>query len=120
MWIWSQSKGEMKHDDVLLGVGYAGMGLGKNNTLFQEIHNQGPLPQGSYTIQAPRDSGTLGPYVLDLEPAETNQMFGRSLFRIHGENASHVGYSSDGCIVLNHPDRVQIWESGDHALTVTA
>jgi hypothetical protein len=48
-------------------------------------------------------------------------MFGRSGFRIHGDNASANHTASDGCIIAGHAaDRTAIWNSGDHVLEVVA
>ena len=80
--------------------------------------NVGPLPQGWYTISAPRYSDKTGPYTLDLFPDAENEMFGRSDFRIHGDSISEPGHGSDGCIVQDLANRTEVWESGDRRLQV--
>jgi len=120
MWTWHQSSGELLHDDKLVGKGYAGNGAGKNNPAMQDVKNTGPLPQGWYTIGPPKDRAKLGPYVLKLTPAKENEMYGRSAFLIHGDSKRAPGTASDGCIILMPALRIQIWESGDHDLTVVA
>jgi len=103
-----------------------------NNSAFQDQHNTGPLPQGSYSIGDPTVDQHLGP-VMWLTPDPANQMFGRSSFGIHCKNskrdAGMLGTpagrnSSDGCIVavtyaawLNIANRQK---AGDNKLEVTA
>lgn len=120
MWIYVQRTGRLlAQNGSLLAVGYAGHAEGKNNPAMQDVHNVGPLPCGGYTLCAPVDTHAHGPYVLFLTPDLTNQMFGRTVFRIHGEKlALPPGSASEGCIILPHAARVQMWESGDHRLRV--
>lgn len=118
MWTYRQSTGELLHGDTLMGQGYAGKGSGKNNPAMQNVPNVGPLPQGWYTIGAPRDTTTHGPYVLRLTPAKENVMYGRSGFLVHGDSKAKPGSASNGCIILIPALRIQVWESGDHQLTV--
>jgi hypothetical protein len=54
---------------------------------------------------------------MNLDPESGTEPFGRSLFRIHGDNASHD--ASHGCIILGPLVRRRIAESGDTELTVT-
>ena len=118
---------------------YAGKGEGKNNPVFQYIHNGcrwdsttnlwvpveglrpgdwGPLPRGMYTIQEPVDTETHGPYVLWLTPDKDNEMFGRSGFGWHGDSKEHPGLASEGCIVSPRAWRELAWGSKDHILQV--
>jgi hypothetical protein len=55
--------------------------------------------------------------VILLEPVGHNAL-GRSLFRIHGDNAQND--ASHGCVILPRNIRELIWNSGDRALTVIA
>lgn len=103
---------------TIVGRGWAGNGAGRNNASMQCAHGVGPLPRGKYTIGPPHDSPHTGVYTLNLEPSPTNEMCGRSLFRIHGASKTHPELSSDGCIIQIHPVRVAIWESKDHDLEV--
>jgi hypothetical protein len=124
-WTYHQASGQMfDGGGNLLGNGYSGNGAGKNNPAMQNVVKVGPLPQGGYTIMGPprneTEPGGLGPYILDLDPDGANQMFGRSLFRIHGDSISHPGDASDGCIVLAPQYRHTIWNSGDRRLAVIA
>ena len=112
MLTYSQTTGKMLDAlGTLLGTGYAGHGEGVNNPALQEIHNVGPLPKGIYTIAAPVDSGSHGPYVMWLTPDPANHMFGRGGFGIHDDEIKNPGkrLASTGCIVMNKPSRVAIW-----------
>lgn len=118
MWTYEQSTGRLSHDGAEVTVGYAGAGDGKNNPDMQDCHNVGPLPRGRYTINAPVDTQTHGPYVLRLTPDAENDMCGRAGFLIHGDSIKSPGNASEGCIVVPRPSRVEVWESGDHDLEV--
>jgi hypothetical protein len=121
MWTFIQQTGYLLDAaGQLFYQGYSGNGDGKNNPAMQAVPNIGPLPCGSYIIGEPEDSPRTGPYTLPLISDPANEMFGRSLFRIHGDNIAAPGTASDGCIVVNQPYRTQIWESGDHQLSVVA
>jgi hypothetical protein len=121
-WNWRIEEGELWLLDAAPhreAVGYSGTGSDKNNPASVAKVKLGPIPCGNYTILAPRDDARLGPYVLDLVPAVTNEMFGRSLFRIHGDSIDSPGNASEGCIILPRNARVCIWTSGYHVLIVT-
>lgn len=125
MWTYKQSTGELFHtdsenDETLIGKGYSGAGESKNDPQSQVIHNEGPIPQGVYNILEPRDTEKHGPYVMPLAPDPANQMFGRDGFLIHGDAVHAPGTASQGCVILAHPIRQQIWDSGDHQLMVIA
>lgn len=55
---------------------------------------------------------------MDLTPDQSNNMFGRSDFRIHGAAKVNPELSSEGCIVVPFPVRQRVWESGDRSLQV--
>lgn len=103
-----------------VGVGYSGAGDGKNKPMMEKVHNVGPIPKGAYTIGAPHDTKTHGPYVLELTPHPQNTMYGRAGFLIHGDSVVDPGTASEGCIILSRPVRTSIWNSGDHALSVVS
>lgn len=120
-WTFDQRTGEFRRDGVLIGKGYAGKGAGKNNPAMQEVHNVGPLPRGRYFGDLLlRKHPHLGEYVIRLEPAKSNEMFGRADFFLHGESRVHPGEASQGCPVADLDIRKAFWESGDHLLEVTA
>jgi hypothetical protein len=123
MLTYSQTTGKMQDAaGKLLGTGYAGHGEGVNNPALQSVHDIGPLPQGSYTINSPVNTTTHGPYVMWLTPDPANQMSGRSGFGIHADEMANPGkrLASTGCIVIG--DRPVIWaaaQADDHKLRVT-
>ena len=109
----------------LLATGYAGGNCGnnpegKNNPQMQDRPAIGPLPQGIYTFTEHVDSAHLGPFVLPLVPAAENEMFGRSLFRMHGDSTSHPGCASEGCIIMPRAVREAVFASGDHTILVVS
>ena len=79
-------------------TGYAGNNQGLNNPLAQNQPNVGPLPQGTYTV-----GGTTtrrGPNTRPLIPDPSNNMYGRSGFLLHGDNAALNNTASEGCIII--------------------
>lgn len=115
MWIYSQSRGELRDTLGLIGKGYAGNGRGKNNPLLQAEHDVGPLPRGWYTIQAPTDAHAhLGPIAMPLTPDASNEMFGRGDFFIHADSILNPGFASLGCIVQGKPVRQYVARSLPH------
>lgn len=113
MHIYVQENGNWYDPDLhLLGPGYAGKGVWRNNPYRQDVHMLGPLPTGVYRIGKPVDhpeeAPELGKYVMKLVPDPGNNMFGRSGFYCHGENPAHFGESSDGCVVMDAVSRVKI------------
>jgi len=117
-WTYSQTTGELTQDGTFQGTGYSGTGFGRNNTAAQNVPNVGPIPQGNYTIgSAYDDIGGLGPYVMHLDPTPDTNTFGRSLFRIHGNNINND--ASHGCVILGPAIRQLISTSGDTDFTVT-
>jgi hypothetical protein len=119
MWTYRQSTGEIFDDPGnVIGVGYSGRTPYKNDPTAQNIKDEGPLPQGFYTIEPPELNHTVGEYAMALVPFINNTMWGRGSFYIHGDNPAHIGASSDGCVVINRSARELIWQSGDHTLNV--
>lgn len=104
---------EWSRNSALLAIGkgiappYSGMDAGLNNATFVKVHGVGPLPPGRYRIERSRKSAELGPLVFDLTPL-SGEMYGRSLFRIHGDSIAHPGTASHGCIILDHTQRLEL------------
>ncbi len=128
-WTYSQSTGKLiKPDGTLEGCGFAGNSVGLNEPAQQMTHNIGPLPQGEYTMTKYFEKHpTAGLCVIELTPAKTNTMFGRSGFLIHGSrNLLTSGLdafldSSDGCVIIGDCSmRQAIWSSLDRELVVVA
>jgi len=121
MWTFEQISGRLYDSDGKLeGIGYSGFANGKNNPDAQSIHQVGPIPCGLYSMQAPHDSQTHGPFVIPLIPNPENEMFGRDGFLIHGDSKHAPGTASLGCIIQARDVREKVWNSGDHVLQVVA
>lgn len=103
-------------------IGYSGAGHtkaeGRNNASMQMVVAKGPIPVGDYLIGPPHLSPQTGPFTMNLDPMPGANTWGRSLFRIHGNNAEND--ASHGCVILPPDARHAIWESGDHLLHVIA
>lgn len=99
MFTFDRSSGQMRHDGVLIGLGYSGHGVAANDPTREREKNVGPLPAGLYTIRRD-DVARLGPIDFDLIPATENEMYGRDGFKIHWDTAAHDFTASDGCIVF--------------------
>ena len=117
-WIYKQTDGELLHNDVFVGTGYSGAGVGRNNPAMQNVSGIGPIPEGDYTIGLSYRHPRLGPCTMNLDPVSGTQTFGRDAFRIHGDNVSHD--ASHGCIILGPSIRTLIDESGDRFLSVVS
>jgi len=118
MWVYEQFTGALKDSEGnLVSIGYSGAGEGKNNPSLQNVKDVGPVPQGIYDIDPPRDTQQHGPYAMPLVPM-TGDLFERSGFMIHGDSVSAPGAASEGCVILLRSVREQIWSSGDHQLQV--
>lgn len=76
---------------------YAGYGEGRNDPRYEHVRNVGPIPRGRYALKRHwRDRA--GPNTLACEPVPGTNLYGRSGFLIHGDNAT--GTASKGCIVV--------------------
>lgn len=118
MWEYHIKTGTLKHNGEFVGTGYSGLaGKWRNNPRYVKEVGKGPIPPGIYAIGAARNSPTLGPCVLNLDPVEETDTYGRSLFRIHGDNARHN--ASHGCVILGPLIRHAIASSGDNRFKVT-
>jgi hypothetical protein len=96
--------------------GYAGNGKGLNNPEAEQQIRVGPLHCGFYDIGEPYDHPRLGPSVMAL--TAWRPLWGRSAFRIHGDNGKGDKSASEGCIVLNRMQRDMIANSGVRILAV--
>lgn len=109
---------------TLLASCYSGAPADKNKPEFESVKNCGPIPEGVYTLADVEDvnGGPHGPYVIRLDPAPTNKMYGRSGFLMHADSVSHPGAASEGCIVVlgGLAQRQKIWNQPCHMLTVVA
>ena len=112
-----QPNGNIYHDAVLLGTGYAGFPPYVNDPAAQSIPQKGPLPVGKYTMGAEYVHPRLG-RCIPLTPDPSNEMFERADFFIHLENPHHPGFSSEGCIVVPYPLFLAILGSKETLLMV--
>jgi len=120
MWWYEIISGRLYDDTGLVGKGYSGSPLHKNDVDAQSLKNQGPIPVGQYRIAEPVDTVTHGPYVLPLGPDPSNLMWERDGFLIHGDSVVNPGTASEGCIIMARDIREKVWNSGDHTLRVVA
>jgi len=110
--VYSQSLGSLTCTNNTTGQqylscnGYAGKGPGLNKPSAQNQPNVGPLPQGDYTMGGPNNR--RGPFTRPLMPDPGKNMFGRSGFLIHGDNAAQDNSASEGCIVVPRDCRSRI------------
>lgn len=118
MWSYKISNGELTAPDGLFeGTGYSGKeGLWRNNPATVDVVAHGPIPPGEYNIGPAHASPNTGPMTMDLDPLPGTNVFGRSLFRIHGDNKNHD--ASHGCVILGPTIRTAINNSKDHILKV--
>lgn len=122
-WIYSQSTGNLSYQPpasqgggppaLVASGGYSGNDAGYNNPSMQNVPNVGPIPQGGWTIGTPYNSPNVGPYAIPLTPNPGTDDYGRTDFRIHGDNSCMCGSASEGCVVFNRNVRNQIVNSGD-------
>lgn len=118
MWKYSQSDGKLfDADGKLVGNGYSGHGAGRNNGAMQASIGTGPIPVGVWRMTAMReDGGHTGPFTIVLEPEPGTETYGRSAFRVHGNNATND--ASNGCIIMPRGVRLAMWDSDDHLIEV--
>lgn len=118
-WQYRISTGTLKHDGVFEGTGYSGLaGIWRNNPDMQAVVAHGPIPVGSYKIGPAYNHQHLGPCVMNLDPLPETDTHGRSLFRVHGDNARHD--ASHGCVILGPAIRHVMAQSAGDTLDVVA
>lgn len=115
-WFYRISTGAITHDGLKLGTGYSGHADGRDNPKLLAVAQVGPIPVGNYDVGPAYTHPHLGPVVMNLDPAQGTNTFGRSLFRIHGDNAASD--ASHGCIVVGPAIRRAIAASKDRILEV--
>lgn len=97
---------------------YSGTGAGRNNPDLESLADVGPVPRGKYKIGPVYDDPHLGPLVMHLDPLPGTNDYGRTLFRIHGNNAAND--ASHGCVIAPRTVREIVNLSRDRILTVTS
>lgn len=117
MWTYHQASGDFYGPDgKYVGRGYSGLGEAENKTECEEIKGIGPIPRGRYKIGQARSSPNTGPITMNLDPLPGTNEFGRSAFRMHGDNKTHT--ASHGCIILGPLIRGAVSRSPDRDLEV--
>ena len=116
-WNYKQSTGELTHNDSSW-TGYSGTGEGRNNPAMQDVPDVGPIPEGTFNIGLAYNDPRLGPCVMHLDPTPDTNTYGRSLFRIHGNNPEND--ASHGCVIFGPVVRNLISTSDDRILVVTS
>lgn len=109
-WLYFQTTGELWLDEALIGDGYSGHGVGRNNPVMQAIPNVGPIPVGMYVIGPAYTHPKKGSLVMRLTPM--GHTFGREGFLIFGDTAQ-PSEPCEGCM-LPHQTRLQISKSDDN------
>lgn len=116
MFIYNSTTGAFEGHGVETN-GYSGTGAGRNNPEMENVQGVGPIPRGEYRIGSSyNDIHGLGPVVMHLDPLPGTNTFGRSLFRIHGDNSEHD--ASHGCVILPHDARVAVSKFAGETLKV--
>jgi hypothetical protein len=105
--IYQQSSGKLwDHKGDLITTGYSGAPSAVNDGSKQAIKSLGPIPTGTWTIGEAYDSKRVGPLAIPLYPM--HDAFGRTYFRIHGDNISMDRTASKGCIIVSRDVRVYL------------
>lgn len=118
-YVYNSSNGTLSKDGNIIGIGYSGFGEGKNNPLWEDHPNIGPIPRGTWEIVGePFDSPEHGPYCLRLAPLPETKTFSRGGFLMHGDSIVHPGLASKGCIIMLHAVRMEVFQSGDKLIQV--
>jgi hypothetical protein len=76
-YVYSQSTGEFKLGDELLGKGSSGTGAGTNNAAMQDKKNLGPIPAGVYSITVKAPFGKTNEPSFRLQPKPSTNTFHR-------------------------------------------
>ena len=98
--IYQQSSGKLwNHNGELLTTGYSGAPSAVNNGTKQAIKSLGPIPLGTWIIGTAYTSKRVGPLAIPLYPM--HDAFGRTYFRIHGDNPTMDYTASKGCIIVH-------------------
>lgn len=126
MWTYKISTGQLFNQYMVqIGKCYSGYGANRDDPSKTSVPHEGPLPIGMYNIGPEYKHDHLGPVVMNLEPHPENQMFGRSLFRIHGVSKDNPAtpedeslLSSHGCICAIRKVREAVSASKDRLLQV--
>ncbi len=90
---------------------YSWKGVIRNNHLYENVRNTGPIPKGNYSIGNIFRHPKKGAVVMRLTPSGAQNMFGKSGFLIHSNNARNDAFKE--CIILWRPVRSKISARSD-------
>lgn len=115
-WEYHQRSGILTSPNGQEYQGYSGYPPHRNAPAAEAVHNEGPIPRGTWAINL-TPTNEKGPLTLRLTPIGHNA-HGRSGFLIHGDSTAHPGAGSTGCIVVPRTAREAIIHSGVSTLEV--
>lgn len=114
---YNQASGMFTFTDGATCACYSGHGSGLNNPLAEAVPGHGPIPKGTWKLTGVQDSEHTGPFSIVLEP-DGFDPYGRSAFRVHGDNSKGDRSASHGCIIMDRGHRTKLWSSGTHYIQV--
>jgi hypothetical protein len=101
-YVYSQTTGQLKLGNEVIGTGYSGRGAAKNNPGMQNQPKTGPIPAGPFTIMTRRNDPQTGEPIIETLPTAPSNARGRfpgESFRIRCES-NPPGMGDAGDIVL--------------------
>lgn len=127
-WMYAQSNGQMSYQppaslgggppEPVGAPGCSGHGPGLHNPEMQNVMNTGPIPRGKHHRGPAYHDGPLAPVTVNLSPPPRINTFGRTVFRMQGDNPAQNHSASQGCIVMPFTVRSRIAPSSDRILRV--
>lgn len=124
MWTYCQSTGVLTdRNGNTVATGYSGHPPSVNMPGDQFIHNQGPIPQGSYSIGPSFTHPLAGPVTMRLTPLPPTDTQGRDGFMMHGDlppgpDGNSTYMASEGCVIMPRSARTAVSLSADRILIV--
>jgi hypothetical protein len=116
--IYSQTTGELRRRDELLGTGFSGFEHMKNVPAFEDTLH-GPIPKRTWTIFLPRQKGDS--WTMALKPVSAPvPRTALGTFSLQTGTPATVSY---GCIVMPKETIarvVELWNQGERILKVIA
>lgn len=98
---------------------YSGFGSFHNRPETEALVARGPIPRGKWRIGKSYHHPHLGPVCMNLEPLPGTNTFGRTVFRIHGDNSTPDPWDgSHGCLIASRALREHIDKAQDRILEV--
>ena len=97
-------------DPILFQGGQGNLYVYVGNNAVEAVDREG------LEYEYDQNSNSIGPKTIELIPLPGNKMFGRNLFRMHGNNAEND--ASEGCIIMGPKARDRFKNSPDKILIV--